>query len=92
MVKGVGCSRFGIVGGRRLLYWYMSGGLNDDLYCGEYGLAAGPICGGLAGRSDCEREAVEGCQGFSVVVIGEDDALLELSGTISRSGRLSVRC
>lgn len=88
MVKSVGCSRLGIVGGRRLLYWYMSGGLNDDASCGEYGLdgrAAGLICGGLA---DCERE-VEDCQGFSVAVIGEDDALI---GTMSRSGRLSVRC
>ena len=91
MVKGVGCSTFGIVDGRRLLYWYMPGGLNVGPYCGENGLgrdAAGPICGGLAGRGDCEREADEVCQGLSVVVIGEDDALLELLGTISRSGRL----
>lgn len=72
MVKGVACSKIGTVGGRRLLYWYMSGGLNDDASCGEYGLdgsAAGPICGGLA----CGGDEVDG-QGFSVAVIGEDDA------------------
>ena len=63
----------------------MSGGLSN---CGEYGLernTAGAICDGLSGRGDCECE-VRDCKRSSLMVIGEEDALLELIGTISRSG------